>query len=76
MTDGATGYPRPMPQRTVPEILAAIATTERVSAFLASYDERDTTIELLTNDVLLNRLRLVSELSEQLLSADRTLVQA
>lgn len=48
------------------EILAAIGTTERVSAFLAGYDERDEVIEQLVNDVILQRLNLVEELRVRL----------
>ena len=48
------------------DILAAIAMTERVSAFLAGYDERDTAIDALIDDVLRNRRRLVGELREHL----------
>jgi hypothetical protein len=54
-------------QRTVVEVLAAIAMTERVSGFLASYDERDDAIDSLISDVSQNRLRLVDELRERLL---------
>jgi hypothetical protein len=41
--------------------------TERVSAFLARYDERDAAINQLINGVLLSRRQLVGELREHLL---------
>lgn len=65
-------FPRPggnakgVPERTIGEILAGIATTERVSGFLAGYDERDAAIERLVNDVILQRLSLVGELQSRL----------
>ena len=50
------------PKRTVVDILAALATTERVSAFLAGYAERDEAIERLLDDIAICRVRLVAEL--------------
>ena len=58
-----------MPERTIGEMLAAIATTERVSGFLASYDEHDEVIEQLVNDVILQRLSVANELQSRLMGA-------
>jgi hypothetical protein len=52
--------------RTITDILAAIATTERVTAFLAGYAERDAAIERLLDDISIGRLRLVDELKRHL----------
>jgi hypothetical protein len=52
--------------RTITEILAAITTTERVSAFLAAYAERDAAIERLIDDITVGRLRLVGDLRSRL----------
>jgi hypothetical protein len=54
-------------KRTIVEILAAIAMTERVSAFLARYDERDAAIDQLIDDVRLSRRQLAGELRERAL---------
>jgi hypothetical protein len=42
--------------------LAAVATTERVATALRAYDDRDHAIELLEDDIAIQRLRLVEEL--------------
>jgi hypothetical protein len=47
-------------------MLAAIANTERVSAFLARYAERDEAIERLEDDVRANRSSLIDELRKLL----------
>jgi len=49
-------------QRSPVEILAAIANTERVTAFLAGYAEHDEAIERLVDDITVARLTLVDEL--------------
>lgn len=53
-------------QRTIAEILAAISTTERVSAFLGRYAERDIAIERLVDDITVARLTLIGELRTRL----------
>jgi hypothetical protein len=58
---------RSIPQRSIEEMLAAIAMTERVSGFLAGYDERDDAIERLTNDVQVSRIFVANELGQRLL---------
>ena len=62
--------------RTITEILAAIATTERVSAFLAVYAERDAAIERLIDDISIGRLRLVDELRSRLQPHTREALRA
>jgi len=51
-------------QRTIAEILAAIATTERLSAVLARYEQHDKAIELPVDDLAVDRRRLVADLRE------------
>ena len=53
-------------------ILAAIATVERVTAFLDRYAERDGAIERLVDDITVARLALVGELRERLQPHTRT----
>lgn len=55
-----------MGQRTIAEILAAISTTERVTAFLDRYAEHDRAIERLADDITVARLTLVDELRRRL----------
>ena len=55
-----------MRQRTIAEILAAIATAERVTAFLDRYAERDAAIERLVEEITVARLALVGELRGRL----------
>ena len=54
------------------EILAAIATAERVTAFLDRYAERDAAIERLVDDITVARLALVGELRGRLRPHTRT----
>jgi hypothetical protein len=54
------------------EILAAIATAERVTAFLDRYAERDAAIEHLVDDITVARLALVGELRARLQPHTRT----
>jgi hypothetical protein len=53
-------------ERSVVEMLVAIANTERVTAFLARYADRDEAIERLEEDVAANRKSLVDELRKLL----------
>jgi hypothetical protein len=62
--------------RTITEILAAIATTERVTAFLAAYVERDAAIERLLDDITVGRLRLVDDLRSRLQPHTREALRA
>jgi hypothetical protein len=61
-----------MRQRTIVEILAAITTAERVTAFLDRHAERDAAIERLLDDISVARLALVGELRRRLLPHTRT----
>ncbi len=54
------------------EILAAIATAERVTAFLDRYAERDAAIERLVDDITVARLALIGELRGRLRPHTRT----
>ena len=54
------------------EILAAIATAERVTAFLDRHVERDAAIERLVDDITVARLALVGELRGRLRPHTRT----
>ena len=54
------------------EILAGIATAERVTAFLDRYTERDAAIERLVDDITVETLALVGELRERLQPHTRT----
>lgn len=65
-----------MGQRTIVEVLAAIATTERVSSFLAAYDERDQAIEELSNEVIHQRMSLAEELRTRLVEQPREAIHA
>lgn len=65
------GNQRRVGQRTIAEILAAIATTERVTAFLDRYAEHDAAIERLVDDISVARLTLVDELRTRLLPHTR-----
>jgi hypothetical protein len=65
-----------MGQPSIVEILAGIAETERVSAFLAGYDERDEAIEQLVNDVIRQRLTLANELATRLVPGGRVPLRA
>lgn len=60
-------------ERSVLEMLAAIANTERVSAFLARYSDRDEAIERLEDDVTANRQSLIDELRRLLPPSARDL---
>ena len=53
--------------KKVVEILASIATSERVSAALSRYAERGEAIERLLDEISANRARLVADLRRQLL---------
>lgn len=65
-----------MRQRTIPEIIAAITTTERVSACLERYPDRDEAIERLSDDITVNRLRLLGELRAVLRPHTRAALRA
>jgi hypothetical protein len=73
---GGRGTRRDVRQRTPTEILTAIGMTERVSAFLAGYAERDAAIELLADDVAVNRLRLIEDLRTFFLPHTRRALRA
>jgi hypothetical protein len=53
-------------QKTVIDALAAIATTERVSDALSRYPQPDRAIELLADEVAIQRRQLVDDLRAQL----------
>jgi hypothetical protein len=48
--------------RELEQVLAAIATNEQVATTLRDYEERDRAIELLEDDVAVQRRQLVEEL--------------
>lgn len=63
-------------QRTIAEILAAIATTELVTAFLDRSAERDPAIERLADDISVARRMLVRELRTRLVPHARAALRA
>ena len=65
-----------MEHRTIAEIVAAITTTERVTAFLDRYAERDEAVERLADDISVARLTLVEELRSRLRPHTRAALRA